>query len=95
MNRKIFTVNLYNYLSEDKAKVCKNYQDRNRELIEKYSHLGFDYVQVDSDEEIDNFVNSLSCSILYISLNIPFDFPPPIMSQLHGNNLFLFISPDK
>lgn len=61
--RKIFTINLYGYLNEEKAKVCRDYQDHNREVIEedKFISERYEYVQVDSNNEVDEFINSSEC----------------------------------
>ena len=61
--RKIFTINLYGYLNEEKAKVCKEYQDHNREVIEsdKFVSKKYEYTQVNENNEVNEFVNSSEC----------------------------------
>ena len=57
MDKKIFTINLYGYLDEDKSKICKEYQDWNKSLIEKFPELGFEYKKYNEDfayEYIEN-----------------------------------------
>lgn len=63
--KKIFTVNLYGYLDEDKAKVCKNYQDRNKRIIENHEVLSnkYEYIQIDADDSVNSLVESESCII--------------------------------
>lgn len=61
--RKIFTINLYGYLNEEKAKVCKEYQDHNREVIESDEFVSkkYEYTQVNENNEVNEFVNSSEC----------------------------------
>ena len=56
MDKKIFTINLYGYLDEDKSKICKEYQDWNKSLIEKFPELGFEYKLVDITKEQEDFL---------------------------------------
>lgn len=67
MKRKIFTVDLYGYLNEEKSKVCREYQDHNKSVIESSAWSDkYDYVRIDSDEEIESFVNSNECMLRYL-----------------------------
>jgi hypothetical protein len=62
--RKIFTIDLYDYLSEEKSKVCKNYQDHNKEVIESsYLKDKYEYVRVKKNDEVENFISSNECLI--------------------------------
>lgn len=59
MKTKVFTVNLYGYLNEEKAEIVKEYQDHNSELISKFSDIyGFEYEAIDIDPELDELINS-------------------------------------
>lgn len=68
--RKIFTVNLYDYLSLDKAKVCKDYQSHNKDVIDMYNNMiasddddKWDYVLIDIDDELNEFCKDSSLSL--------------------------------
>lgn len=59
MKTKVFTIDLYGYLSEDKAKIVKEYQDHNSELIDKYGdELGLEYETVDIKPDLDDLLYS-------------------------------------
>lgn len=62
MRTKIFTVNLYDFLNEDKesAKICKRYQEHNRLLIERNPDLGFEYEQVDISPDMEDSIKELT-----------------------------------
>lgn len=75
MKKVIFTVNLYNYLDEEKAKICKEYQDHNEELIK--SNGSFEYRQIDIDPELDELMSSPE----YITGSLPAKYKYQLISD--------------
>lgn len=97
ITRKLFTVNLYNYLEEDKAKVCKEYQLRNERIInETNDYLSdtygrrWEYTKIDIDEDLDAIVKDASKCMIE---SLPLKYKYQMISDLVRYR-YLMINPD-
>lgn len=58
--KKIFTVDLYGFLNSgsNSANICKRYQEHNKILVERNSKFGFEYINVDINDEVQNIIDN-------------------------------------